>query len=190
MSNTDSRSTHTDALDTLGKIIGDAEKRDAVHIAVEPMTALRSLRPGEHVKPDGDPGDPGADTVGIVDPYLPAGTIVAKGQRFWCLLYPRQIKSLRHVWTHPAFPDEAVVGTPATFSKSASERWLREFSEERDISLDRIMGAAISDDNHDEYLIIRGEDASGSIPSELWDHIENVTGKSIRNRPTYFSCSC
>lgn len=35
----DKRSIHTDALHTLGTIIGEGEKRDAIHIAVEPCIA-------------------------------------------------------------------------------------------------------------------------------------------------------
>jgi hypothetical protein len=29
-----------------------------------------------------------------------------------------------------------------------------------------------------------------NIPYEMWDHIENVTGKKCIWRPKYFSCSC
>ena len=40
----DKRSVTTDALEPLGTIIGEGEKRDAIHLAVEPMTADERLR--------------------------------------------------------------------------------------------------------------------------------------------------
>lgn len=33
-------------------------------------------------------------------------------------------------------------------------------------------------------------DAYGEIPPEFWDHAENVLGRRLRKRPTYFDCSC
>ncbi len=43
------RSVHTDALHTLGSIIGESEKRDAIHLAVEPVVAGERLTPGQNV---------------------------------------------------------------------------------------------------------------------------------------------
>jgi len=37
---------------------------------------------------------------------------------------------------------------------------------------------------------VGGKDASGSIPDEVWEHVEAVTGKKQEIRPSYFSCSC
>lgn len=102
MANKDKRSVSTDALETLGNIIDSSQKRDAIHIAVEPTVAKEILRPGEHVGVDGSKNNP----VGIVDPYLRRPVMV--GQYFWLLVYPRQINSLRHVWTHPSFTEEPV----------------------------------------------------------------------------------
>lgn len=104
----DTRSTHTDALATLGTIIDHTQKRDAIHLAVLPAIAGENLEPGEHVFLSKTSGlaigglsvDP---NVGIVDPFLTVP--VARGERFWLIVYPRQITSLRHVWEHPAFPE-------------------------------------------------------------------------------------
>lgn len=92
----------------LGALITDGDRRrDAVHVAVAPVTAAEPLRPGQRV--GFTPADqtevvgavePGR-AVGLVDPYLTDD--VRPGQRFWLFLYPNTVTSLRHVWTHPAF---------------------------------------------------------------------------------------
>lgn len=103
----DNRSTHTDALATLGTIIDNTAARDAIHLAVEPVIAGENLHPGDHIfLRDGKAyGAIGEKLLGIVDPFLTVP--VAKGERFWLIVYPRQITSLRHVWEHPSFPGEA-----------------------------------------------------------------------------------
>ena len=96
----------------LGRRVADGERRrDAVHVAIAPVTAAARLSPGEHVgfvadgdtervgtvREDGRPVAP----VGIVDPYLTEP--VGPGDRFWLCLYPNSVTSLRHVWSSPAF---------------------------------------------------------------------------------------
>lgn len=104
----DNRSTHTDALATLGTIINEGEKRDAIHLGVEPIQAGEALRKGCHVY-IGDDGKAYSfknrkqKAVGIVDPFLTCN--VEEGERFWLIVYPRQITSLRHVWSHADFKD-------------------------------------------------------------------------------------
>jgi hypothetical protein len=100
----DNRTVTTDALETLGMVHFKPEARDAIHLAVEPVEAGENLSPGDHVSlTDGKAYFTGtAKKVGIVDPFLPAP--VKAGDRFWLVVYPRQISSLRHVWEHPDFP--------------------------------------------------------------------------------------
>jgi len=114
MSHNDKRSVHTDALETLGTIISDSEKRDAIHLAVEPIEAGEMLVPGQDVGiAYGKAFHRGVNHVGIVDPFLKVA--VRPGQKFWLVVYPRKITSLRHVWTHPDFaevPEVAAVQAP------------------------------------------------------------------------------
>lgn len=140
--------TSTDALDTLGTIIGPGERRDAVHIAAAPVIAYTALNPGERVAYDPDTNEARplveADDVyiGIVDPYLDRGP--EAGEWFWLLVKPREITTLNHVWEHPAFAPspmaepridvaavedalEAIVPIPSYEDKAASEAWLREY---------------------------------------------------------------
>jgi hypothetical protein len=44
------RAVSTDALETLGKIHEREEKRDAIHLAVEPVIAGEVLQPGQHMR--------------------------------------------------------------------------------------------------------------------------------------------
>lgn len=103
----------TDALETLGMIHWKEEKRDAIHLAVDPVTAVISLRAGQRIGvkdgvayPTGLPMADGtlAPYHGIVDPFLANGP--KQGEKFWFVMAPRMVQSLRHVWTHPDFKDE------------------------------------------------------------------------------------
>lgn len=100
------RSVSTDALDTLGTIHTKEEKRDAIHLAVIQATAGQILNPGNHIL-IGSEGVAVRTEIGkglfIVDPFLQEP--VNPGQQFWAVMYPRQVHSLRHVWTHPAVPE-------------------------------------------------------------------------------------
>ncbi len=76
----------------LGQLITGPAARDAIHVAVIPLTATRVLQPGERL------------TNGVVDPFLTAP--VQPGERYWFCLFPASVTNLRHVWQHPAFADE------------------------------------------------------------------------------------
>lgn len=189
----DKRKVSTDALETLGTILGENEKRDAIHLAVEPVIAGAVLVPGQHITVNDGvayPADVGRG-LGIVDPFIHARFVEA-GQRFWFVMYPRMVHSLRHVWTHPAFADESAPPLPQKGrSKEASEAWLRDFISRSDCpDYETVIAAAVNND--DEYLHFTGSDAHGDIPAEFWDHVETVTGRKIpdSNRASYFSCSC
>ncbi len=194
----DKRSVHTDALDTLGFIITEGS-RDAIHIAVEPVEAGERLLPGQHIGfVDGKASQKAAKLLGIVDPFIQG--FIMPGEKFWMLIYPRSITSLRHVWAHPEF-DVAPVLTMVAQDKAASEKWLRDWCDNNDCpSYDTIMaallGIGIGTDNeisyeidHD-YFTFRNTDSHASIPQEFWDHVEIVTGKKQICRPAYFSCAC
>lgn len=207
MSNGDKRSVATDALETLGTLIDEYQKRDAIHLAVEPMVAGMPLRAGDHVRVEAGRAYVTAvgQGLGIVDPFIQERQ-VELGQRFWLVIYPRQIHSLRHVWTHPAFTDEPEVAGMApklgADAKAASEKWLREFIRTADCpDYDTVIAVATdthvkadyygsTSENDGEYLFFAGQDAHGPIPPEFWDHVEIVTGKKITKRAEHFSCSC
>lgn len=194
--NNDKRTVTTDALETLGSIISANEKRDAIHLAVEPVIAKTKLQPGMHVGLfNGYASTDAMPYLGIVDPFLERA--VQPGERFWLVVYPRQITSLRHVWTHPAFPESEIEAAAGPSQKEASEKWMREWATKH-------MGAdyhgddsSWSEDSAYNYAIHAGhenhvgpyEDARDHINDEWWGHWEAITGKK-GNRGEYFSCAC
>lgn len=185
----------------VGVLIDPSQPRDAIHIAVAPVCASKKLKPGTSIAfVQGSNIDveeaPWAVSVGIVDPFLRQD--VQKGQHFWMWLHPNTITSLKHNWTHPAFSDEMV----QTKDKAASEAWLRGFCDNSDCpEYEKLIGAIKGEDVSggddyysitvgDTYISVSGWDAHGDIPDEFWDHVEVVTGKKFKERPTHFSCSC
>lgn len=185
----DKRTPHTDALDTLGMIHEYNEHRDAIHLGVEPIEAGESLKASVHIGIGSDgkaysiTKNPDIKPVGIVDPFL--SVTVKKGERFWLVVYPRAITSLRHVWEHPDFPPElatvsatdvgnlnpteqqmweanAMVGTPI------GEAWnyIKQFADE------------LTNNSYEEYNIIVDpmmllDKALEVEKGNLFDHISN-----------------
>lgn len=187
---------------SLGRIITTEQHRDAVHIAVAPVTAACVLCAGEHVKLDTDGRARVGhinDCIGIVDPFLRERINI--GERFWLYLYPGSITSLRHEWEHPAFEKETKAD--AENPKAASEAWMkawaiRHMSEDYygDWEDDK-RPERLSDEQAYANAIRAGhnmnvgpyEDARDHIDKEWWSHWEIITGKAGQ-RGDYFSCAC
>ena len=103
----------------LGQLIEDGDRRrDAIHIAVAPVTAAERLAPGQHVglaeEGNLELVGPCDNAIGIVDPFL--AEEVEAGQRFWPFLYPGTVTSLRHIWTHPTFTAAAAAAVKEKLS--------------------------------------------------------------------------
>jgi hypothetical protein len=193
---TQTHTVSTDALATLGTIIDETAGRDAIHLAVEPVVAVEKLYPGQHVGfVDGGVGGAGKH-IGIVDPFISG--FVAPGQRFWLVVYPRTITSLRHVWEHPAFKaNDLPTSARAENSKEASIAWMTAWAVEH-MSEDyygdegkRSPQAAYGDaiDAGHNHNIGPYEEARDHIDAEWWGHWETITGET-GDRDSYFSCSC
>lgn len=207
-----------DTLDLIGKPITEDIKRDAVHIAVAPVTCGQILMPGEHVgwmDKDHTRVARVAPRIGIIDPFLAQPT--RPDQRVFLFLYPATIQSLRHVWTHADFPDEGAVFqrspvevvAATDVEKTRAEQWIREWLGTSDCPFDYedTLKMAIGEivpsidpdaygpcayKNDGEYILSIGRDAYGDIPSDFWENAEIVTGQRIPDykRAIGFRCSC
>jgi hypothetical protein len=195
----------------LGKLItesGPEVRRDAVHIAVLPVIAAEELGQGDPVALTTD-NPPRAfrrstwnsdkqehdhsGAIGIVDPFL--ADRVEQGDRFWLFLFPGQVTTLSHVWTHPGILDEGA--EPAKRSgKQESEAWLRmyalRFYQYSDPEsgyrklLDQLKTGTITYEGTDMHS--RGELVDAE---ELKLHAEIVLGRTINYDDfEYFSCTC
>lgn len=211
----DKRTVATDALATLGTIIGAGEKRDAIHLAVEPVIAGENLDPGHHIRVENGVAFRATKGLGlgIVDPFL--ADFVKKGERFWFIMYPREVKSLRHVWTHPAFSDEVVVTVtvePAVEMKTKTVPQAAAVSRETQIAsakhrialiafalgdgmdYDKLMDAAREWLDNEQYCVQYDaqswQDKFNS--EEFWPLYEIVTGRmpAADKDRGFFSCSC
>lgn len=177
----------------LGKIITTPQERDAIHVAVAPITAGMDLSPGEHVNAKGIACIM-SENIGVVDPFLKSP--VKKGERFWLFLYPGTITSLRHEWIHPSFAQNGHA------VDSTSEKWLRDFADSVGADYEWMMAVAathcIKEEegkyHYPDYLIEGGRWEGQGTPDEFWTHYFNVTGKkppeSEYGNPGIFSCSC
>lgn len=194
----DKRTVHTDALATLGTIIDETAKRDAIHIGVEPCIAGEVLIPGENIGIiDGKAYNSGCKLLGIADPFMKSN--IKQGEMFWLLVYPRQITSLRHVWSHPDFSDSEIKEeVKESILMDKSKEWMIGWAKEH-MSEDYYGddNKPLGDEEAYSNAIEAGrnnhvgpyEGAEDYIDNTWWDHWETITGLK-GNRDGYFSCSC
>ena len=223
MSHNDKRTPHTDALETLGMIHQHDEKRDAIHLGVEPVEAGEYLDVGAIIgikdgKACRSTKHNGIKALGIVDPFLESK--VLPGQRFWLVVMPRQITSLRHVWEHPDFPDSretshevavtkawddlsdaerkthVAIGTELGKAWEYLEEYARELSDYDDqFTADDLFdtGKVNLEDPSGWNYLVGGSSMEGERPSaEYWEAMSVLLNRDLTevNKPNFFSCSC
>lgn len=189
------RKVSTDALETLGNVIDNTQYRDAIHLAVEPIEAGEPLSPGDNIGIIKGKAMRGKNTLGIVDPFLE--NPLQKGEWFWMVLYPRTIKSLRHVWTHPAFDNAAIENLHEL--KALSKRWISAYAKEIGIDFESLMeGTRRWIKNKVHYCAYNSSTEwydlleDKTISEEFWEHYENYTGETLSAdvKTDFFSCTC
>ena len=198
----------SDAQFTIGKILDETARRDAVHFALAPMVAFEDLYPGDHVKFSRRDYTKvrrceHGEGFGIVDPFL--GDCVEKGQTFWVFLYPNTISSLRHEWEHPAFP--AVVTTTADVEDTDRQiaikvadallmtpqrKLLEDFAEQIDITYEELLEGALDYLQTGAYMSQGSKFEGVSTPDGFWEAYDFVTQTKsglAKTRESFFSCS-
>lgn len=162
------------------------EGKDAIHIAIVPVTADEELQPGQHVGfVDGNTYvGTHPEPVGIVDPFLK--NPVKKGEKCWLCMYPYTITALRHEWKHPAFSE----GPDKEISIDHISRFAHKISQ----SYESLMRAADECVDYGEWTMENTEsyrDATSSEWRMFWHHYEIVTGKKVKDYDEVpYSCAC
>jgi len=174
----------------LGKLLEGNEARDAIHIAIAPVIAGEKLKPGQTVgfiekgncEVVGGMGEP----IGIVDPFLDEA--VKQGERFWLLLFPNTITSLRHDWAHPAFHAE----NKSTVDEANAKAWIETYASTFGLSYGELVESAIDYLDRGDYLSQGGRFEGEYICAEFWDYFQRATGRMVDldDRGSFFSCSC
>lgn len=170
-------------------------ERDAIHIAVVPVTARNAMKPGEWINLSSQDdiehvSHSAQDTaIGIVDPFLKAP--VRAGQSFWMFLIPNTITGVRHHWQHPSFTDKIVKD-----KKDIAHAWIRGFALELGLHPDELYRAAQGKCGGEvSYFVGDREGIGESDPMKwelFWHYFKELEGKMPDDisEGIYFSCAC
>ena len=178
--------SHDLGLGTILRVGG--QQRDAIHVAVVPVTAGAELKPGQRIALADDKAVPSTDraTVGIVDPFLQIN--VPEGDRFWMFLLPNTVTGMRHAWSHPAFPPE----TSATDPEAEARREIERAASHCGLSVKRMMEAAFNMVEYEEYTYDNTETYKGYDRwNEFWSAWSVLTKRPApADAYSPFTCSC
>ena len=206
------RKPYSDATALLGsKLDGKDAKRDAVHLACEPVKNETSSDwyPGASMTfgKTGKlrPVQNGETPIGIIDPFLSSmnedddWVYISTGETCYLILLPGAITSLRHVWEHPSF-DKKEEEKPSSLTdedkqKKESENWLREFADSTGIDYEEMIDTAkdhVRNPSGWNY-ITGGNEAEGVYSGEeFWHHFGILFDLEIPEdqQGNIISCSC
>lgn len=177
----------------LGELItepGAQNQRDAIHIAVVPIVASSGLDPGQHigVLSDGTRSSQHGPFVGIVDPFLKQ--TVHPGETFWAFLYQGQVTTLRHEWTHPAFPDVQYEPAPAQDLTDARVR-MAQFAGECHHTLESFLEEITSVARGTDSSVFVGDNEGAEKYPQFWSDFTALTGVDApSDGEIWFSCGC
>jgi len=179
----------------LGQLInaGVDARRDAVHTAIAPVVAAQVLLPGAHINLIGNEAYPAPRSfLGIVDPFLTEPVI--KGERFWMLLPPGSITSLRHAWEHPCLGSEVSdppSDPPISVEEATARTWIRTFAVSAGLTYDALLAGAEAYLEYGDYLC-QGDRWEGFyVPNEFWIHYGVLfPDRPVHQSGNFFSCAC
>ncbi len=175
----------------LGELAPEGAGRDAVHIAVLPIMAGENLGPGDKVRIlDGRAfgWSTGEGYVGVVDPYL--DQIVGTGQTFFLFVRPRTITGLRHVWTHPDFPEEVSSSPSGVRGYSNAMRVVTDAAHQLEMDPSALIREAEQAIRVGAPIYL-GTETCYLDAGLVWDALEHVLGRQHPDpEMRYFRCAC
>lgn len=182
-----------DHVPKLGALIAGAEERDAIHVAVVPVTAGCPLAPGEHVCVTAGVANPAArgEGIGVVDPFLVED--VKRGQQFWLCLYPGTVISLRHVYRHPVLDAQQIRQETIEMLHSDEVAYLKECASIVGMDYADFMTRARMYVEKGETHTVDMDTSNASIDIDwpkMWRCYAAVTGTQVTEKDDFFVCSC
>lgn len=184
----------------IGQLITEPQTKDAIHMAIAPVTVAHMTLPGRHVglDKDGKASEYVDPYIGIIDPFLSCS--LEAGKQCWLFLYPGSITGLRHEWSHPAFsatdvnPIVDYSKISDTDHKAKSQEWVKEHAAEIGMTPDQMMQNAEGWIEYDEHTVQHGREdwRDGFKATEFWHHYEIVTGKVVpeEKKRSFYCCTC
>lgn len=176
----------------LGQFPNPYAQRDAVHVAIIPVTASYELTPGERIGVTEDNGVFLSVThtmkpIGIVDPFLTRN--VKPGERFYLCLFPGTVYGMRHHWLHPQFQAKA---EPDDEKKVMARLVIQKCANDAGLDFERMIYAANDYLDNSKYLCEGGRWDGHWLDDSFWDAFEAFTGREVPDddRGSFFSCSC
>lgn len=175
----------------LGQIINGIVERDAVHVAIAPVIAVCDIEPGTHIgftQDDTKHVGPSDNNIGIADPFLTK--TIKKFEKFYMVLYPNTVSSLRHEWEHPAFINKNAL------IRDAAIEWMQNFADYAGLSYDDVMDAAERFQRSGDYYVQYGSESAEDAMhhfgvASFWHNYQIITGNNVTDWDgTVFSCSC
>jgi hypothetical protein len=166
----------------IGKIIQGEAHRDAIHVAVAPVTAQTRILPGQLVDKDGGMG---GRAIGIADPFLPRA--IESGERFYIFLFPGSVTSLRHEWTHPDFD----LASERELAEAIA--WIRTYAEQHSrYDGDDAYGIFI-ENARNGVICFNGSDLCGDdLPERdlVFRFLSIILGRPVSADGFSYSCNC
>jgi hypothetical protein len=179
----------------IGQLLTANEQKDAIHIAVAPVTANEEIMPGDEIgfidSAAGLVGDCDKP-IGIADPFLKRA--IKKGERFYLFLFPNTVTGMRHEWQHPAF----TTAMQASDKAADARRWIEQLAEnigDPFDTFDLLMAHVQNCIDGGSHFTEHGHESMRSIwyenEEQFWKHFETLTGnKKPHKYMSVFCCSC
>lgn len=177
----------------LGTIHTEPMNRDAIHIAVAPITLAQILSPGDPIALVPGTTDEGMQptehvkAIGILDPFI-TRRFLNVGERCFVFLYPMTITGLRHVWSHPAFPETTLIVVPPPVTQEPA---ILNVARQLGWTYEETAARAGEAAQRNESMSTWDNEMYDQATPAFWDAVYRVTGFRHKDPDrAWFSCAC